>query len=295
MRPTVRGFRIRGPNRDRRHDPRITAARPDLADVALAGKLVRPHYAEAVIREVAVVRTPLLAEPRGEAEALSELLLGERFAVLDLAAGWAWGQGLHDGHVGYVEALALAAPAPGERHVVGPSDGLLFRAPTIKAAVAAWIPAGSELSLKPAPEPFLEVTAGPFAGNFLHRLHAAAPSGDWVTIAEGFRGTPYRWGGRTRAGIDCSGLLQIAGKIAGRTPRRDSDLQFAEAGRDVTLAEAARGDVVWWPGHIGVMTSPTDLLHATAHAMTTLTEPLERVAARIAAAGGPPPQLRRLA
>lgn len=279
-------------------DPRTAAFRPDLADIALAGQVVVPHYAEAVVREVVAVRAPLLVAPATDAVAASELLLGERFLLFDSGSGFGWGQGAHDLYVGHVALEALGPEAPGERLLVGPGDALLFAQPRVKAPVVAEIPAGAELVLDAADDRFLRVAAGPFAGCFLHRRHVMPHpfAGDWVTLAEAFMGTPYRWGGRSRAGVDCSGLIQVAWKLAGRTARRDSDMLFADAGADLPAdAPPRRGDIAWWPGHIGVMVDSTRLLHANAFHMTTLVEPLAEVAARAAADGGPPPWLRRSA
>lgn len=290
-------FRLTGPRGDGSAftDPRTTAVRPDLAELALAGAFVRPHYAAPVLREIIAVRTPLQAAPDGASEMLSEALLGEPFAVLDVAGGWAWGYGTLDRHVGYVAATAIGQPAAGDHRLVGPADGLVFRAPSIKSPVEAWLPAGSELALAPGPAPFRTIASGPFAGLFVHRRHLvdAATGADWVTVAESFNGTPYRWGGRTRTGVDCSGLIQIALKLSGRAARRDSDMLFADAGPEIDATAATRGNLVWWPGHIGVLVAADRLLHANAHWMTTVVEPLAEVVARVAAAGGPPPRFRR--
>jgi cell wall-associated NlpC family hydrolase len=279
-------------------DPRTTAHRADLADIALAGTLVAPRYAAPVARSVVVPRAALLEAPDRGATAASELLLGEQVRLFEAGSGFGWVQGRHDGYVGYValDALGPVTDAAGTRALVGPGDALLFAGPRVKAPVHAAIPAGAELQVEDHDARFVRLVAGPHEGAYLHRRHLMPRpfGGDWVALAEAFIGSPYRWGGRTRAGVDCSGLIQMAWKLAGRLARRDSDMLFADAGQDLPDgASLARGDIAWWPGHIGVMVDGTRLLHANAFHMTTLVEPLEAVAARAAADGGPPPRLRR--
>ena len=48
----------------------------------------------------------------------------------------------------------------------------------------------------------------------------------------------------------------------------------------------ARGDLVFWDGHVGIMTSAQDLVHASAYHMVVVEEPLAEAKARIAAASG---------
>ena len=55
-----------------------------------------------------------------------------------------------------------------------------------------------------------------------------------------------------------------------------------------------RGDLVFWKGHVGIMTSPTHLLHANGHFMQVTLEPLATAMARIAAAYGTLTGIRRL-
>ena len=42
-----------------------------------------------------------------------------------------------------------------------------------------------------------------------------------------------------------------------------------------------RGDLVFWPGHVGIMTDGVMLLHANGHHMSTVVEPLVDAAVRI--------------
>ncbi len=50
-----------------------------------------------------------------------------------------------------------------------------------------------------------------------------------VQTAKSFLGAPYFWGGKTRAGIDCSGFTQLVHKLHGIRIPRDSGLQHKAA------------------------------------------------------------------
>ena len=281
-------------------DPRDNAWRADLADLALADRVAVASYVVPV-EMLALRQTPVLSEDRADAAAASELLPGERFAMLDSGHGFAWGYCLADGYVGHValEALELAASGEGGGAAgrVGPSDALLFREPRVKAEVAGTLPLGAALRWAEQDERFVRLTAGPGAGLFLHRRHLLPEGGsapDWVEVALSFRGAPYRWGGRSRAGVDCSGLIQVARQLAGHACRRDSDMIFADAPTEIAAGGGQRGDIAWWPGHIGILLDSETLLHANAHRMACVVEPLAEVVARAVQGDGPAePRLRR--
>jgi hypothetical protein len=106
-------------------DPRDHAWREDLADIALADLVAVPNYVAPA--EMLVVRqTPLLSADHADAPAASELLPGERFAVLDTGHGFAWGFSLHDHYVGHIALEALAPADSAVTTPIGPVDALLF-------------------------------------------------------------------------------------------------------------------------------------------------------------------------
>ena len=84
------------------------------------------------------------AAPDVTARAVSQLVAGEAFALLDLAAGWAWGYGDHDKYVGYVAADALG-PVAVPTHVVTAASALVFAAADIKSSVVTTLPIGARL------------------------------------------------------------------------------------------------------------------------------------------------------
>ncbi|WP_324653859.1 C40 family peptidase [Georgenia sp. H159] len=72
-----------------------------------------------------------------------------------------------------------------------------------------------------------------------------------LDIAYRYIGTPYVWGGSTPAGFDCSGFTQYVYAQAGISIPRSSAAQ-RNAGTQVSASQAQPGDLVWWPGHVGI-------------------------------------------
>ncbi len=69
-----------------------------------------------------------------------------------------------------------------------------------------------------------------------------------VQAARSYIGTPYRYGGTSRSGMDCSGLLCVSFESAGvKIPR--SSYEQAEMGSEVRLREIAPGDLVFFSDH----------------------------------------------
>ena len=59
-------------------------------------------------------------------------------------------------------------------------------------------------------------------------------------------------------------------------------------------AGLARGDLVFWTGHVGIMQDAVRMVHASGHHMRVVSEPLAGAVDRIARSGGWPTGVRRL-
>jgi cell wall-associated NlpC family hydrolase len=270
-------------------DKRITPARADLAASHLKGVVDAPRYADGIQRSVWVGRIPLRVRPSDEAAQDSELLFGESFTVYDRAKGWCWGQAERDGYVGYVEEGALTEPFKTANRVTA-LMAPAFIGPDLKRAVQDTLPMNAAVNVLSRIGDYAEIESG----LFLHQRHLAPlTTNDFVAVAEQFEGTAYVWGGKTYAGLDCSGLVQSALHAVGSDCPRDTDMQEQALGVAIDRA-GQRGDLVFWKGHVGVMIDETRLLHANAHHMVTAIEPLEEAVARIAKVAGPVTSVRRL-
>jgi cell wall-associated NlpC family hydrolase len=274
-----------------RPDPRTTLARADLAAEALDG-VVRAARFEAPKRlRVAAPSARLLAAPDGGGEQRDQLLFGEVFDVLERDEGYAWGQAVRDGYVGYVETDALAADPIEPTHRVSALRTYAFEAPSIKARAFGPLSLNALVQVGDAQGEFVEASgAGWIPASHLAPIGAAFA--EPADIAERFLGAPYLWGGRDSVGLDCSGLIQQALYAAGLACPRDSDQQAA-LGVEVAADGLRRGDLVFWRGHVGMMLDARRLIHANGHHMAVAVEPLAEAVGRILAKGGGEPAARR--
>ena len=90
-----------------------------------------------------------------------------------------------------------------------------------------------------------------------------------LEFAMRFLRAPYLWGGRTPAGIDCSGFTQLIYKSIGMLIPRDASQQV-ELGQPLDFAsEAQIGDLAFFQNeegriiHVGMVCGPGKIIHAS--------------------------------
>jgi len=279
-------------------DRRLAAFRPDLADAALRGQVAAARYVEGVPARIAAPVADLLSAPDADAGMDTQLLLGDPVHVFERKDGWAWIQAARDSYVGYVSETALAVRGPEPTHVVSVPRSFVYRSDDLKSPRRAALSLGSGVNVSGMSERRGTRYAALAGGGHMIAAHLRPVGGaadDFVAVAGTLEHTPYLWGGASAFGIDCSGLVQLSMRMAGRDVVRDTDMQAARLGTalDDDLVGLRRGDLVFWKGHVAIMLDDENIIHANGHTMSVARERLRDAVDRISYLYGGPTGFRR--
>jgi cell wall-associated NlpC family hydrolase len=243
----------------------------------------------------------LYREPSSTAAVDSQLLYGEPVSVHGSRDGWLWVQSGWDKYQGYVPAEVFGLGEQKATHQVCVPRTFRYRAPDLKAACVDALSLASQVAVvsveRTEDGPYAVLSDG-LCVYANHLMPIDEYEHDWVRTACTVLNTPYLWAGRSGFGLDCSALVQLALRMAGRSAPRDSDMQMELLGefmpRATSIADLREADLVFWKGHVGIISGRDHLLHANARTMQVSEEPLEEAIDRIAKLYGKPTGFRRL-
>jgi hypothetical protein len=240
---------------------------------------------------------PVRESPLPDARLATEALFGEILDVFEEQHGFALVQCQRDRYVGWVPLAGLSERLLSPTHRIVAPHTHAYAAPDLKSPPRLTLSLGASVSVFAEEGDWRHCQDA----GWVHHRHIAElgmPDADPAGVAQRYLGTPYLWGGRSGLGIDCTGLTQQAFEAAGVLLPRDSDMQFAWVGEAIADWQAPgalqRGDLVFWKGHVGIMTDADYLLHANAWHMAVAHEPLEEAITRIAKYYAEPRGARRI-
>ncbi len=284
-------------------DRRLHAYRDDLADEKLQGKIKADNYVAGELYHINGPIADLRPEPDLDAGIDTQLLFGDEVRLFDATSGWAWLQSVRDDYVGYTPKKLIRKTTKRTRphsHKISVSRSFRYPRSDMKAPAIDCLSLGSGMTVVGETETrgtrYSELHDGSYViSRHLNPIDAFVD--DYVSAAEMLLQSPYLWGGNSAFGIDCSGLVQLSMRMAGKQVMRDTDMQEKSIGEELGFAAMdgglQRGDLIFWKGHVGIMCDAETVIHANGHTMNVATERLEDAIERIGYLYGFPTTLRR--
>ena len=217
----------------------------------------------------------------------NECLFGEEVKVIQREKKWLLCRLSSDNYLGWIHFDDIG-DLPKENYKVSTIRTYIKALPDVKAPEIHYLSFESKIFVEEITDNWAKITLSQshkqkFGYVFKNDIKPIdLYNENWVKTAESMINTPYRWGGRDTTGIDCSALLQLSLRSSGRMiPRDTNEQEKYKIFEEVEEKEIDRGTIVFWKGHVGIMTDNNNIIHANAFHMSTKIEPLNEVNKRI--------------
>ena len=208
---------------------------------------------------------PLRLGPSHKAEMGSQILMGEKYSIVDEVGEWTKIKVSFDGYTGWVD----------NDHVVHFPFENKNESIVVKHEIEAVDNKGLRVVLYPGSEIYnYDSSNESFAiGNNLftarHNIDIKLGNESIIDTALKFINAPYLWGGKCGHGIDCSGLTQLCYKIHGKSIPRDSFNQATVGSTINLISDAIPGDLLFFDNsqgkitHVGLLYDKDHIIHAS--------------------------------
>ena len=210
---------------------------------------------------------PMRLQPSHRSEMVNQLLMGEPAVILETDADFLKVQSMYDRYEGWCQKsqLAVLEELPSHHEASGLSKdhhGIVMVDDT-----PVYISAGTPLQF------LLDHSWGGFTFRYDWSVwdtrNAVFDETTILDLTNLYLNTPYLWGGRSVAGIDCSGFSQQVYRFFGKPLPRDA-YQQAALGESVGFLQETRcGDLAFFDNaegkitHVGILLSPDKIIHAS--------------------------------
>jgi gamma-D-glutamyl-L-lysine dipeptidyl-peptidase len=209
---------------------------------------------------------PLMSEPNHKSEMETQILFGESVEILETKSLWIKVRALWDGYEGW---MLKQQAIPISNFIAADYINISENALVTCLAISNSVPWGASL-------PLLESnTFGIGDGKYMFKGIAQSMvqnqfvGENLIQYAKSFLQVPYMWGGRTHAGIDCSGLSAIVYKAFGLALRHDASWQVQQGQNVDFLQNGLAGDLAFFDNaegaitHVGILIDANTIIHAT--------------------------------
>ena len=185
----------------------------------------------------------------------SQILFGEKFKILSNKKGWLKVKTSYDKYIGFIEKRKFFKNRKSTHKILSLSASL-YTKPSKYYLIKTKLPFCSKISVTDTNKNFYKFE------KYWIKKSDVVPISYKQKIFRNiniFKNIPYKWGGKTYKGIDCSALVQLFFKFNNLYCPRDTKDQIKYFKKEKSIKKNA---MIFWKGHVAICLSKTKLIHA---------------------------------
>ena len=194
-----------------------------------------------------------------KSEIVTQLLYGETFARLKKFRSWIKIKNDTDNYKGYIKNNNFPSNQKNTHKIHKLYANLYFK-PNLKSKIKKKISFGSKVKIIEKKNSFYKFDNLWIKKKDLKKINYKTKN-IFKNINK-FINVKYKWGGKHFGGTDCSGLIQLFLNFNNRFCPRDTKDQIKYFKKKVELKNIKKNDLIFWKGHVALVTSKNNLIHA---------------------------------
>ena len=224
----------------------------------------------------------VLERPNKNSKVSSQIIYGEKFKVLSEKKNFYKVKTIYDNYIGFISKKINLNKKFKPTHKIKTLKSQIYFGTDKKKKILSnqFLPFGSNLEIIKKNKNFIM-----FEKYRWIKLNDAClisnKEKDFVKIFKLFINCPYKWGGKTFVGIDCSALVQIFYKYNNIFFPRDTVDQINQKKGFKYKKKFKKGDIIFWKGHIAVCVNSKYLIHAYGPSKKVVVMPIQKTIKRI--------------
>ena len=213
-----------------------------------------------------------------KSEIATQLLYGDTFKRLKKFGSWIKIKNDADNYKGYIKNNNFP-PNHKNTHKICKLYANLYLKPNLKSKIKKKISFGSKVKIIEKKNSFYKFDNLWIKKKDLKKINYK--TNNIFKNINKFINTKYKWGGKCFAGVDCSGLIQLFFNFNNKFCPRDAKDQAKYFKKKIELKNIKKNDLIFWKGHVAVVTSKNSLVHAYGPFKKTVKMPIKKTIDRI--------------
>ena len=205
----------------------------------------------------------VLEKPNKNSSITSQIIYGEKFKVLSKNKNYYKVKNFYDGYIGYINKKVKLNKLFIPTHKIKTLKSPIYIGTdnNKKRSSNKFLPFGSKLQIIRKNKSFAMFEKNQWV-KFNDICLISNKEKNYIKILKLFINCPYKWGGKTFKGIDCSALIQIFFNYNNKYCPRDSKDQEKYFKKKINIKNIKKNDLIFWKGHVAVVLSKKKLIHA---------------------------------